>query len=55
MKISAKDIGRWAQSREAQGDPPRLIGRLAVQAGTVTAIAFPAGQSVSRPVGDGQT
>ena len=54
MKISAKDIGRWAQSREAQGDLPRLIRRLAVQAGTVTAIAFPAGQSVSRPSWDGQ-
>ncbi|AGA90173.1 hypothetical protein Thimo_1379 [Thioflavicoccus mobilis 8321] len=54
MKISAKDIERWAETREAQGELPRLIRRLAVQAGTVTEIAFPAGESVSRPGWDGQ-
>jgi hypothetical protein len=53
LKISAKDIERWAGTREAQGDLPRLIRRLAVQAGTVTEIAFPAGESVSRPGLDG--
>ena len=53
MKISAKDIERWAGTREAQGELPRLIRRLAVQAGTVTEIAFPAGESVSRPGLDG--
>lgn len=53
MKISAKDIERWAETREAQGELPRLIRRLAVQAGTVTEIAFPAGESVSRPGLDG--
>lgn len=54
MKISAKDIERWAATREAQSDLPRLIRRLAVQPGTVTEIAFPAGESVSRPGWDGQ-
>jgi hypothetical protein len=54
LKISAKDIERWAEAREAQGGLPRLIRRLAVQAGTVTEIAFPAGDSVSRPGWDGQ-
>jgi len=53
LKISAKDIERWAETREAQGELPRLIRRLAVQAGTVTEIAFPAGDSVSRPGLDG--
>jgi muconolactone delta-isomerase len=54
LKISAKDIERWAETREAQGELPRMIRRLAVQAGTVTEIAFPAGDSVSRPGLDGQ-
>lgn len=49
MNISAKDIERWAETREAQGELPRLIRRLAVQAGTVTELSFPAGESVSRP------
>jgi len=53
LKISAKDIERWADTREAQGELPRLIRRLALQAGTVTEIAFPAGASVSRPGWDG--
>jgi len=54
LKISAKDIERWAETREAQGELPRLIRRLAVQAGNVTEIAFPAGESVSRPGWDGR-
>ena len=54
MKITAKDIERWAETRSAQGELPRLIRRLAVQAGTVSEIAFPAGESVSRPGWDGQ-
>jgi hypothetical protein len=53
LKISAKDIERWAETREAQGELPRLIRRLAVQAGTPIEIAFPAGESVSRPGLDG--
>jgi hypothetical protein len=36
LRIAAKDIERWAETREAQGDLPRMIRRLAVQAGTVT-------------------
>jgi hypothetical protein len=54
LRIAAKDIERWAETREAQGELPRLIRRLAVLAGTVTEIAFPAGESVSRPGWDGQ-
>ena len=30
MKISAKDIERWAETREAQAELPRLIRRMAV-------------------------
>ena len=54
MRISAKDIEAWADTRVAQGELPRLIRRLALQSGTVTEIAFPAGESVSRPGWDGQ-
>lgn len=54
MKITAKDVEDWAETRTAQGELPRLIRRLALQAGTVTGIAFPAGESVSRPGWDGQ-
>jgi hypothetical protein len=48
LKICAKNIERWAETRVAQGELPRLIRRLAVQTGSVTEIAFPAGESVSR-------
>ena len=54
MKITAKDIEKWAGRAEARGELPGLIRRLAVQAGTVTEIFFPAGDSVSRPGWDGQ-
>jgi hypothetical protein len=53
LKISAKDIEGWAEAREAQSELPRLIRRLAVQAGTLIEIAFPADESVSRPGLDG--
>jgi len=43
LKICAKDIERWAETREAQGELPRLIRRLAVQRGSVTEIAFGCG------------
>lgn len=54
MRVTAKDIAGWAERREAQGELPRLIRRLAMQAGSIMAIAFPAGDSVSRPGWDGQ-
>lgn len=54
MKITAKDIAQWAELREAQGSLPRLIRRLAMQSGTITQIAFPAGESVSLPGWDGE-
>jgi len=54
VKISAKDIERWAETREAQGELPRFIRRLAVPTGTLTVMAFLAGESVSRPGWDGQ-
>jgi hypothetical protein len=54
MEVSAKDIERWAAAHDAQGELPRLVRRLAMQAGSITAIAFPAGESVSRPGWDGQ-
>ncbi|QQS53129.1 MAG: hypothetical protein IPM89_09340 [Candidatus Competibacteraceae bacterium] len=54
MKITAKDIARWAELREAQGSLPRLIRRLAMQSGTVTQLVFPAGESISLPGWDGE-
>lgn len=54
MKITAKDIARWAELREAQGSLPRLVRRLAMQSGTITQLAFPAGESVSLPGWDGE-
>jgi len=52
--IVAKDIERWAQGSAARGDLPGLIRRLAVLAASVTEIAFPAGDSVTRPGWDGR-
>jgi hypothetical protein len=54
VKITAKDIARWAELREAQGSLPRLVRRLAMQSGTITQLAFPAGESVSLPGWDGE-
>jgi len=54
VKITAKDIARWAELREAQGSLPRLVRRLAMQSGTITQLAFPAGASVSLPGWDGE-
>ncbi|EGV28200.1 hypothetical protein ThidrDRAFT_3966 [Thiorhodococcus drewsii AZ1] len=54
MRVTAKDIDSWAERREAQGELPRLIRRLAMQAGSITEMTFPAGNSVSRPGWDGQ-
>jgi len=54
MKITAKDIERWAESRNAHGELPWLTRRLAMQAGSIAEIAFPTGESVSRPGWDGQ-
>jgi len=54
VRITAKAITRWADSREAQAALPRLVRRLAIQAGTVTQISFPAGDSVSLPGWDGE-
>ncbi|MBK1724758.1 hypothetical protein CKO23_21530 [Thiocystis violacea] len=54
MRVTAKDIEGWAERREAQGELPRLVRRLAIQAGSITEMAFQAGDSVSRPGWDGQ-
>lgn len=54
MRISATAIRQWAETREAQADLPRLIRRLAMQSGTITQIAFPAGESVNLPGWDGE-
>jgi hypothetical protein len=54
VKITAKDIARWAEFREAQGALPRLVRRLAMQTGTITQLVFPAGDSVSLPGWDGE-
>jgi hypothetical protein len=54
MRVTAKEIEGWVERREAQGELPRLVRRLAMQAGSITEIAFPAGDSVSRLCWDGQ-
>lgn len=54
MKITAKDIARWAERRDAQSSLPRLVRRLAMQCGTITQLTFPAGDSVSLPGWDGE-
>ncbi|MGB5831615.1 MAG: hypothetical protein WBG92_06440, partial [Thiohalocapsa sp.] len=54
MKVTAKDIIAWAQRLDARGELPRLVRRLATQAGTITQIAFPSGESISRPGWDGE-
>ena len=54
MRIAAKEITRWAESLEARASLPRLVRRLALRAGTITQIAFPAGESVSLPGWDGE-
>lgn len=54
MRIAAKEITRWAESLEARALLPRLVRRLALRSGTITQIAFPAGESVSLPGWDGE-
>ncbi len=54
MRVTAKDIEGWAERRDVQGELPRLIRRLAMQAESITEIDFPAGDSVSRPGWDGE-
>ena len=54
MKVTAKQIAEWADSREAQASLPRLVRRLALNAAMTTRISFPAGDSVSLPGWDGE-
>lgn len=43
MRIAAKHIKDWAQTKRAQGELPLLVRRLAVQTGSITQMAVPAG------------
>ncbi len=54
MRVTAKRIAEWADSRDAQASLPRLVRRLALNAATTTQISFPAGDSVSLPGWDGE-
>ncbi len=54
MRIAAKEIARWAESLDARASLPRLVRRLALSCGTITQIAFPAGESIGLPEWDGE-
>ena len=43
MEITARQIGQWAGSKDAQAALPRYIRRLIHGAGSITQIAVPAG------------
>jgi hypothetical protein len=53
VRITAGDIKRWADTAGARGDLPLFLRRLVMRAGTITEIAIPAGDSVTRPGWDG--
>ena len=54
MEITARQIGQWAGSKDAQAALPRYIRRLIHGAGSITQIAVPAGDSISQPGWDGE-
>jgi len=54
MRISAKEIKRWAETREAQGALPRLIRRLINITGSPLFVSFPSGDSINQPSWDGE-
>ncbi|MFE8032370.1 hypothetical protein [Thiohalocapsa marina] len=54
MKITAKNIKEWAATSDARGELPLFVRRLVMQNGTITQIAIPARDSVSRPGWDGR-
>src|SRR3954467_13595874 len=54
VEITAKQINEWAGTKGAQATLPRYIRRLIHEAGSITQIAVPAGDSTSQPGWDGE-
>ncbi|KJZ03248.1 hypothetical protein [Pseudoalteromonas piscicida] len=53
MKVTARNIIEWANDRQAQSELPIIVRRLIANTAKLTEIAFPGGDSVSRPGWDG--
>lgn len=52
--VDQSDLARWAGSREAPGDLPRLIRRLILETGRgVVQLGFPGGEGVATGSWDG--
>jgi hypothetical protein len=54
VEITATQIANWAAGKNAQAALPRYIRRLIHDAGSITQIAVPAGDSTSQPGWDGE-
>jgi hypothetical protein len=54
VEITATQIANWAAGKDAQTALPRYIRRLIHDAGSITQIAVPAGDSTSQPGWDGE-
>jgi hypothetical protein len=54
VEITARHIAEWAGGKDAQSALPRYVRRLIHDAGSITQIAVPAGDSTSHPGWDGE-
>jgi hypothetical protein len=54
VEITARHIAEWAGGKNAQAALPRYVRRLIHEAGSITQIAVPAGDSTSQPGWDGE-
>lgn len=54
LEITARQIEGWAAGKSAQAALPRYIRRLIHDAGSITQVAVPAGDSTSQPGWDGE-
>jgi hypothetical protein len=54
LEITAKHIAEWAGGKNAQAALPRYVRRLIHDAGSITQITVPAGDSTSQPGWDGE-
>jgi hypothetical protein len=54
VEVTARHIAEWAGGKSAQAALPRYVRRLIHDAGNITQIAVPAGDSTSQPGWDGE-